>query len=325
MSAADSTPHPTAVEVARQAGVSRTTVSLVLNGRGAARGITAATEQRVRDCAEALGYMPQMAARALRSGRSSLVLVVLPERPVPGTAGLTFITDLTSHLAPHGLDLITRRMRSDQPLTRMWQSLQPTAIIGIDLDPEESRQLAQAGLTIVDVAVDATNVAIGTMQAQHLVTSGHTAIGFAAPADPEQTGYADSRLSGIAEVCRQHGIAEPVVLGVPLEADGATAGVERLRRDHPGVTALCAYNDECAFAALAGAHRLGLRVPDQLAVIGADDIPLAAVAIPPLTTVSITGALAEDVTAEIIAGRDSPGRVWSRALTDLRVISRQTV
>ena len=94
-------PRLTSADVARESGVSRTTVSYVLNGKvGVA--IPEATRQRVRDAAERLGYTPSAAARALRSGKSDLVLCVLPNWTI-GPVIDTLLDHLTSELADRGL------------------------------------------------------------------------------------------------------------------------------------------------------------------------------------------------------------------------------
>ena len=93
-----------------------------------------------------------------------------------------------------------------------------------------------------------------------------------------------ARLAGVRAACVEHGLAEPVVIPVRVDAaSGAEAVAAWTQADVDGVAA---YNDEVAFAVLAGARAAGLDVPADLAVIGVDDVPLAALASPPLTTVT---------------------------------------
>ena len=98
---------------------------------------------------------------------------------------------------------------------------------------------------------------------------------------------------------------------VPLDADEAAVAVQ-LWRGASAVSAVCAYNDEVALAVLAGLRLLGLAAPGDLAVIGVDDIPVARLAAPPLTTVTTDQAavaqhLADTIVAVIAGGAEPPG------------------
>ena len=93
------------------------------------------------------------------------------------------------------------------------------------------------------------------------------------------------RLRGVAGVCAEQGLAEPVALEV--EMDGARAALAVDRWLQASVTAVCAYNDETAMAVLAGMHVCGLRAPDDIAVIGVGDTAATRVSIPPLSTISL--------------------------------------
>ncbi len=95
----------------------------------------------------------------------------------------------------------------------------------------------------------------------------------------------DLRLAGVRAASLELGLNEPVVHPVALDVDSAASAASAWRGANGPVTAVCAYNDEVAFALLAGMRRLGLVAPDDLAVIGADNIPTAPFASPPLTTV----------------------------------------
>ncbi|MGZ4612448.1 MAG: substrate-binding domain-containing protein, partial [Kineosporiaceae bacterium] len=101
----------------------------------------------------------------------------------------------------------------------------------------------------------------------------------------------------------------------PLDAEAAAAAVEAWRAADPPVTGVCAYNDDIALAVLAGLRRLGLSAPTDLAVIGVDDVPIAPLAAPPLTTVRTDlGAVAEHLARTIVAalaGKPAPRRPGS--------------
>ena len=107
--------------------------------------------------------------------------------------------------------------------------------------------------------------------------------------------------------CLDLGLDDPVVLPVHLDATEAEGAVRTWLGLPEPVTGVCAYNDETAFAVLAGLHRAGLSAPGDLAVIGVDNIPLAGLASPPLTTVdqnidAVAGYLAAEIVHLVQAG-----------------------
>jgi len=125
------------------------------------------------------------------------------------------------------------------------------------------------------------------VQAERLASRGHRRLGYAYPDDPRLRFWAEPRLEGVRQACAQLGLEEPVVLTVPNEAAPAAEAVRIWRETDPPVTAVCAYNDNTALAVLAGLRLLGLDAPDDLALIGTDDIPAARLVTPALTTVTV--------------------------------------
>lgn len=141
---------------------------------------------------------------------------------------------------------------------------------------------------------------IGALQARHLAASHHR-LGYAYPDLPGLGVLAEPRLDGVRKVCAELGLPEPDVRTVPLEPHGATEAVKGWLDAGPPVTGICAFNDDIAMAVLTALQGLGLRAPQDLAVIGVDDIPSAAVAQPPLTTVlRDTDAIARGLARRIV-------------------------
>jgi DNA-binding LacI/PurR family transcriptional regulator len=281
----------TSADVARESGVSRTTVSYVLNGT-AGTSISEATRRRVLEAAERLGYAPSAAARMLRSGRSDLVLCVLPDWPV-GPVVETMLDHLADELAERELSVLVHHVRGNRPLSHLWRTVTPRTVVGLTpFEADEVQAMRQAGIQVVGDDVDAERGAamvdpqplIGRLQADRLVATGCRRIGYATTDDPRVADFATRRLAGVRAACVEHGLPEPVVIPVRVDpAAGAEAVAAWTQADIDGVAA---YNDEVAFAVLAGARGAGLAVPGDLAVIGVDDVPLAALASPPLTTVT---------------------------------------
>ncbi|WP_214323875.1 LacI family DNA-binding transcriptional regulator [Nonomuraea sediminis] len=280
----------TSVDVAREAGVSRATVSYVLNDVSTQK-IPESTRERVLAAAERLGYAPSAAARALRAGRSDVVLCLLPDWPIGPTAG-EFLDHMSTALADYGLTFMVHpRGRHARPITEVWKAITPCAVIAYeDFDEAELAAMRAAGVLATHVipgtakarakAVD--QVRIGRMQAEYLHGRGHRRLGYAFYPDERLTDLCRPRLEGVQQACASLGLPEPLVVDVPLNAAAAARAVDRWKGE---VTAVCCYNDETAFAVLAGMRERGLSAPADLAVIGVDDIPTAPLSAPPLTTI----------------------------------------
>lgn len=284
----------TSGDVAREAGVSRATVSYVLNDNPH-QTIPEATRRRVRDAATRLGYAPSAAARILRTGRSDIVLGLLPDWPIQHVLG-RLVQQLTNAFAEHELTfLVHSSAQPTRPLREIWKTVTPAAVLALHDFPESEAEAMRAAGTEVVMAVHGSaerglrpplvsEEPIGTAQARYLADS-HRRLGYAYPDLPGLDVLARPRLAGVRGVCAELGLPEPDVRTIPLEPDGAVEPVKAWLAADPPVTGICAFNDDVAQTVLAALRSLGLRAPDDLAVIGVDDIPGSATAQPPLTTV----------------------------------------
>lgn len=303
----------TARDVAQRAGVSQSTVSYVLNDTPG-QSIPKATRDKVRQAAVDLGYTPSAAARTLRRGASESVLMVLPDAPI-GEAIALAIEGVAHVLEPHGYTVVYRRQHNGQSLTKLWHELMPAAIASLVGAPLDERKAIEAsGIPLVEVTlgddldddrpVSIPQHSVGRCQAEHLVLHGHRQLGYAASIDPLVTRYLEPRLEGVRAVCATAHLPEPVVVPVTLDVASGTSAVDRWRS--VGVTAVAAYNDEIAFAVLAGLHERALGSPTDLAVIGVDNIPLGRLSQPPLTTIDMHSGVAGQDIARVLLHRLQP-------------------
>jgi DNA-binding LacI/PurR family transcriptional regulator len=308
----------TSADVAQMAGVSRATVSYVLNATPR-QTISPSTRDRVLDAAARLGYAPSAAARALRTGRSDVVLCLLPDWPIGPEVG-ALLGNLSTALARHGLTFVVHPgTREDRPINDIWKAITPAAVIAFaGFSEEETAAMHGAGVALVVALfgpgrqrgreLEVPQELVGRRQAEHLMGGGHVRLAYACPDDDRLQIFAEPRLEGVRKACRTAGIAGPATTTVALDPDQAAEAVRRWRAD--GITGVCAYNDEVALAVLAGVRRLGLTVPTDLAVIGVDDIPSARLAAPALTTVTTDQtAVAAYLAATVVAavgGRPGP-------------------
>ena len=323
--------RPTGADVARRAGLSRATVSYVLNNTPH-QAIPEQTRQRVLAAAAELGYTPSAAGRALRSGHSDVVLLLLPDWPIGPSVG-ALLESLSAALAEQGLTFVAHPRSAGRPVAEVWKAITPAAVVTFEqLDDVETRKLEAAGVELAVTllgghrqrgTMDVPEQRTGRLQAEHLAAAGHRRLGYAWPDDRRVLTFAEARLEGVRQACAELGLAGPQVVTVPLTPDGACAAVQAWRGAVPPVTAVCAYNDEVALALLAGARRAGVDVPGDLAVIGVDDLPLSAVALPALTTVradtpAMAGLIADTIRRRL-DGRP-PGR---RPGSDLHSVIRR--
>lgn len=317
----------TAKDVAKAAGVSQATVSYVINDHPGQK-ISAATRTRVLDAVADLGYTPSSTARALRKGSSDLVLLLLPDIPF-GPVVAHLMEQLTDELEPFGLMAVTRRIRNGTSVSSLWRELRPAALVTIaPLPAQDELEIRAAGIPLIGAAlapmstVDLTpgpQTGIGYLQVEHLAFTGHRRLGYAAPDDVRVARFFGPRLEGARAACLALGLDLPEVREVALDAESAALAVDAWMAGTDPVTAICAYNDDTAFALLAGMHRRGLSAPGDLAVIGVDNIPLAALASPPLTTVDqnldpVAAQIAREITAAL-QGAPAPSQSASEVIT----------
>ncbi|MEW1632540.1 LacI family DNA-binding transcriptional regulator [Streptomyces sp. NPDC093801] len=285
---------PTSADVARLAGVSRATVSYVLNNAEAVR-ISEPTRRKVRAAAEELGYVPHAAARSLRAGHTRIVL--LPTAHVPaGPLYSAFLDDLQRAL--RRLDYTVVQYGSvglgGEEAVRAWAELRPVAVIslgGIALSPHHVDTLKRAGARAV-VTLGPQRVAgahalvmdqaeVGARAAAHLVARGRRRIGVVVPEEPGLDLFSGPRLAG----ARATPHAEVVPLGLAYTEESAAALAARW--GELGLDAVFAYNDEYAVLLLRALLDAGLRVPRDVAVMGADDLLIARLVRPRLSSVRI--------------------------------------
>ncbi len=324
----------TSDDVATAAGVSRATVSYVMNNVRVG-SISEETRQRVLEAVVDLGYTPFGPARALVSGRSDIVLYVLPSWPVGFVIQHT-LDVMEAELTPEGLGLVLHRLsRRGERVADAWKAISPFAVIGHEsFTDEEARVMRSAGIEVVLVSLDDQRSAdhvvlpqshVGLAQVRHLANAGHTRLGYAFPDDDSLSVFSERRLAGVRQACGERGLLPPDVRTVPLDLKGAMQAVAGWLAAAEPVTAICAYNDDVAIAVLAALQRLDIRVPEDLAVIGCDNDPAGELAYPSLTTVDYGSVESAALVAAYVAarhrGEDVPLPVGEAAV---RVVVRES-
>ncbi len=274
---------PTSAQVARRAGVSRPTVSQILNGR--AHLFADETVARVLKAAEALNYRPSVVGRALVSGRSDIVVLAVPY--VTLNELFQQVVDLlTDRLADEGLLLVTQYVHQNiDSLRSLVDQLRPAIVLDIGaLSPTERDAFEADGFPVVSGNEGDT---VGARQVEHLVARGAKRIDYALRADHRNDVMGPGRAAAVSGACESWGLPEPRSITVPAGVAEARAVLEAHLAHHPRPDAIACYNDDVGAVLVAAASGLGLRIPEDLAIIGVDDSPSGRVCVPPLTTVAI--------------------------------------
>jgi len=300
----------TAADVARAAGVSRATVGFVLN-QTPGQTISETTRERVLGEAERLGYRPHSAARALASGRSRIVLVLLPDWPVEYSMRANL--DEASLVLDHaGYSLVTTTPHPGGQAVPLWQTLAPEVVLSLaEMPDEQYRALRASGTATLIPGRDARELErelqFGDgprVQITHLVDTGRRAIAF--------VGTGDTRLHGLNAQRRELAQATHLELtGRTLRAEvdvtEDTVAPLVLELIDRGVDGIAAYNDDVAALVLAAAVRDSIPVPERLAIIGHDDAPLARLLVPSLSSVRVDTAGLGRFLAELALHRVGAG------------------
>jgi DNA-binding LacI/PurR family transcriptional regulator len=285
---------PTMNDVARLAGVSIATVSHVVNGT---RFVSAERVERVHAAMSELGYTPDATARSLRVGRTDTLGLVVPDNSNPFFATLARWIEEASFESGYTTILANSNERADRE-HRYVSTLVSKRVDGLILSPSRgdhsalTRLLQNAGTPVVVVDRDASlpNADIvlydnegGSHDAtRHLLELGHRSI--ACIAGPSDTSSSADRVRGFRRAIAEAGLPEPLVVEADFHFAGGREATARLLDDQTGCTALVAGNDLMAAGAIRELHSRGLRVPEDISVIGFDDAPLAEMVFPALTT-----------------------------------------
>ncbi len=316
-------------DIARLAGVSRSTVSRVVNNHPSVRP---EVRQRVWQVIREVGYQPHAAARNLATRRSDIIGLVIPE------AVSTLFTDPFFSLLIRGitdacyeqgyhlmLALFSTPAQEEDLYNRLLRShyLDGVILASTRLDDPLIERLVGDRVPFVSVGrhphpqvsyVDVDNVAGARMAVDHLIRQGHTRVGTIT--GPLNMAAGQDRLEGYKQSLAAHHIPldDRLIVEGDFTENGGLAGMNRLLALEPPPTAVFVASDTMAMGALRAVRQAGLRVPEDVAIIGFDDVPQATYLDPPLTTVrqpiQRLGEIAVRVLVDVIAqGPEIPQRV----------------
>ena len=285
----------TMADVAEQAGVSMMTVSRVINNKD---GVSYATRERVQHTIDQLGYRPSSIARSLATQSTGTIGIVVPDITNPYFAGIVRGTEDQAY--EHGYNLFLCNTNEDpQREEAILQSLYEKQVDGLilcasriesDLLERYIDQFSSVVLALRQLddhsfgSVIVDDIFGGQAVTQHLLRGGHRNIGFIA--GPESSYGGQGRIEGYYRVLQAAGIPyrPEWVPHTGANTENGYRSAYTLLQSYPEITALICFNDLMAVGALQAGQKLKRRIPDDLAIIGFDDIPVAALVTPPLTT-----------------------------------------
>ena len=284
--------RPTIYEVARQAGVSIATVSRVQRN---AELVAPATRERVRQAVADLGYRPSRLGRSLARGHHDATGIVFPDLSGPYYSAVILGFEEASAADGRSVLILATHRRPDAAaqVLELADRTDGIVLFGRTVDDQVVAELARRNVPVVVLARPAAGSA-DTVRAEsrssavaltnHIFDHGRRRVVFLG--DPAASPDAAERFDGFLDAHRA-ARRPPWMTAVACsyrEADGHTAAAELLARNEQPDAILCA-NDEIAMGVMGAARAAGLRVPEDLAVTGWDDIPAARHLAPPLTTV----------------------------------------
>lgn len=291
---------PTLQDVAKRAGVSTATVSKVLSNTPY---FTDQTRDRVMEAVQELGYRPNLAARALASGKTHIIAVVFPyvyDAIFKDPLVMQILEGIESVCNQHHYNILlsTPRLTPDTYDERYLQLVQSGYIEG--LIAIDNVNIASAAAPAIEMEIPSVGIgyhpahctvrsddfAGGQLLMHHVLETGHRNIGIITT--PHDTNFAISqRFEGLRQAAEQHQIdfdGLPVAVGNFSTQSGAQA-VEQLLTDYPDLTVIISLNDRMAIGAMQQLQRQGKRVPQEISVVGYDNIATSSVLSPALTTI----------------------------------------
>jgi LacI family transcriptional regulator len=313
--------RPTINDIARLAGVSKKTVSRVINASPFVRDDT---RERIEAVIAELGYAPDPQARGLAYGHSFLIGLVY-DNPNPQYV-VNMQLGLLDGMRGSGFELVVHPCDRDSPtfLDDLRGFVERQRLFGVVLTPSVSeddrvaqlmREIGCSYVRVASVSLDAPEHMIetrdrlgGRAAAEHLADLGHTRIGFIS--GPPSFRSSHERREGFEEGLRERGLS----LAAQYSAQGAytfDSGIEvgrKLLQMSPPPTAIFAGNDEMAAGVLQAARQLGVRLPEDLSLVGFDDFQIASRLWPTLTTVRTPTREIGRIAVERLIGRDDDAR-----------------
>lgn len=323
-------------DVANRAGVSPSTVSHVINNT---RFVDPQTRERVVTAIDALGYRPNSVARSLRQRQTHTIGLVVPDSSSAFFAGVSRAVEDAGFNA--GYSVILGNSDGSQVKERTYinvllsKQVDGLILMSLGNDPSTVHTAIEEkvpvvvvdrvlqGTTVDQIMID--NEQGGYLAGKYLTGLGHTNVGCIA--GPRGLSLAEERLEGFRRALREARIrlSERQVTYGDFGLEAGVEGIRALVRRDATLTAVFSANDQMAIGAIYGLHQMGRAVPDDVSVIGFDDILQARATIPALTTIAQPMQQLGTTSVQILLDRiQSPTRLPQRVVLQPTLVERES-
>ncbi|SLN38452.1 LacI family DNA-binding transcriptional regulator [Pseudooctadecabacter jejudonensis] len=328
---------PTLFDVAREAGVSTATVSRCLNEK---QKVSQKTLDHVMKTIEALGYTPNFNARAMAAKRTNTIGAIIPT--MENAIFARGLQAFQETLLTHGYTLLVSsnaykpQLEEEQIRTLVARGVDGLLLIGYERPPEIYSYLERRGIpfilawiTLADQdhpSVGFDNCAAMRMLADKVLSMGHRKIGYISGII-EGNDRARGRLEGVRESLAAHGLDPDnlPVIETAYEVETGAQAFEAMMQADPKPTVVMCGNDVLAAGAIGKAKQMGLRIPDDVSITGFDDIELASILDPSLTTIHVPHRLMGGTAAQELITMIEEQSSGVRRTLDVRLELRESL
>ncbi len=285
-------------DIAQEAGVSMMTVSRVMNGNK--KEVSPKTAERILEIAARMGYVPNSSARSLASRSSRLIAAVLTDygdarNPLCDSYNGCFFGEIARLVQREGYDLMIHYVKDYKDISYSLKTWNVAGAVFLGMFDDNIREIQENNSIpliftdsyssvrrIINVGID--DYEGGRLAAGHFLENGHTNLAFIGP-KALGNGLIMHRLQGFCSCLRDAGVSLPQEHILPSGGEELTPLLEKLTSGPNPVTGIFTTSDTCALDLYYSVSCLGLRVPEDLSIIGFDDLPHSSRSLPPLTTV----------------------------------------
>ncbi|WP_332698381.1 LacI family DNA-binding transcriptional regulator [Halalkalibacter lacteus] len=330
--------NPTIKDVAKKANVSIATVSRILNEQ---KGYSAKTKERVLEAIKELGYQPNAVARGLINKRTQTIGILFPDVSSMFSSNILKGIEEVAHNRGHSI-VVCHTGESGNRMMKYLQLLNEKRVDGIIftsavITEEYYKTLKEMKIPVVLVAtqsyrfplpyvkVDDKHAAYSAVS--YLIEKGHREIGMIS-GDMADEIAGRPRVEGYKQALEDHGISfdEKKIVSTPgFSFENGSGMLPKLLKQKKDITAVFAASDELAVSAMSDAFEMGIHVPEELSIIGYDNLKIAEMAIPPLTTLAQPLYEMGKLSAELLLDMLVTGNTVESRIIPHHIIERKTV
>jgi LacI family transcriptional regulator len=325
-------------DVAKKANVSIATVSRILNDLP---GYSPKTKKKVLDAIEELGYQPNAVARGLINKKTQTIGVLFPDVSSMLSSEILNGIENIAHELGHSV-IVCHTDSSGKRTKKYLQLLNEKRVEGIlyvseVMTKEYDDIMKKMGIPVVLISTESLEFQLPYVKVndrsavfsatQYMINQGHKKLGMiSGPKEDKIAGY--PRAQGFLEALQHFGLSESeeqIIYTNGFAYEDGFNNLEPLLSRFPDLTGIIASSDDVAVGVISAAYKLGIKVPDQLSVIGYDNIKIAQMIIPPLTTVAQPLYEMGQVGAEMLFSSIASGKTVESRIMPHRIIERESV